>query len=643
MIRGFSANKVLIVVDGVRMNNAIFRGGNLQNVIAIDPNSLSQSEVIFGPGTVIYGSDALGGVMSFMTLEPKLNTDKKFTSSVNIMGRYASANTERTGHIDVRLSGRRFSSVTSFTSSWFDDLQMGSNGPEEYLRRQYVETKGAEDIMVNSSDRLIQKFSGYNQVNVLQKFRYRPHDRVDLTYAFQYSETSDVPRYDRLIQYANPDTLKYASWYYGPQVWMMNMLNASLRLNSLLATEMKISLAWQQFEESRHSRRFADSWFRVQKEQVDMYTTNVDIEKRIASGRSLYYGLEGVYNDVRSSAFRRDYISGATEKTGTRYPDGRNDYYTLAAYMNYEHRLSNELSMMAGLRYSYVSLRSTIADTSLYSFPFTQIDLGTGALNGSAGLNWTPGDAWQLRLNIASGFRAPNLDDVAKVFDSSPGNVVVPNPSLKPEYSYNLDLGVQRKFGDRLVLEVSGFYTYLVDAMVRRDFTFNGMDSIYYDGELSQVEAVVNAGSANIYGLSAMGLLNIGGCLKFRSTISWMDGEDNEGFALRHVSPLFGSTALICNRGPFIAELYAVYNGSIPYSRLAPSERDKAHIYAIDENGDPYSPSWWTLNFKASYKLLEELTLDVGLENIFSERYRPYSSGIVAPGRNFIVALRASL
>ncbi len=179
--------------------------------------------------------------------------------------------------------------------------------------------------------------------------------------------------------------------------------------------------------------------------------------------------------------------------------------------------------------------------------------------------------------------------------------------------------------------------------MVRRDFTFNGQDSIWYDGELSKVEAIVNAGSAQIYGLSAMGILDMGEHFKLKSTITWTQGEDNEGYAMRHVSPLFGNTSLIYNNDRFLAELYANYNGSIPYSRLAPSEREKPHIYATDSDGKPYSPSWWTINFKASYRIIDQLSLDLGIENIFDERYRSYSSGIVSPGRNFIIAVRATL
>lgn len=643
MIRGFSANRVLIVVDGIRMNNAIFRSGNLQNVIAIDPNSLSRTEVILGPGTVIYGSDALGGVMSFITLTPEFSTEKQFKTSVNLLTRYSTANNEGTGHLDFTLSGKKWASVTSFTGSWFDDLRMGSSGPQEYLRRHYVKTNGRIDRMVNNPENDLQRFSGYNQLNFMQKFRYRPVKWLDLTYGFHYSETSDVPRYDRLIQYGGNDTLKYASWYYGPQKWMMNVLNANFDVNCRMITELKVSLAWQKFEESRHSRKYNDPWFKNQSEDVDMYSANIDIEKYLNAKNSFFYGFEGVFNQVSSTALLRNYLNGETAKSGTRYPDGSNDYLSIAGYLNYEHRFSAPLTLFAGLRYSHVDLNSTFADTSLYHFPYNEINLNTGALNGSVGISWNSANGWQSKVNASSGFRAPNLDDVGKVFDSSPGNVIVPNPGLKPEYAYSIDASVRKEVSKILTLEISAFYTYLDNAMVRRDFSFNGQDSIWYDGERSNVEALVNAGSASVYGVSAFGTVDLGSNFKFSSSINWMSGEDDEGYALRHVSPLYGNSNLSYSNNRFRAELYALYNGAIPFIRLSPSERDKAHIYASDVDGNPYSPSWWTLNFKSTVMVIDQLNIDLGIENIFSKRYRTYSSGIVAPGRNFIIALRATL
>ena len=128
MIRGFATNRVLLVVDGVRMNNAIYRSGNLQNIISIDPLSTEAAEVIFGPGSLIYGSDAIGGVMDFHTLEPRFSKTDKMQAKGAVLGRYSSANQEKTGHADLNLGWKKWSILTSVSFSRFDDLKMGKNG-----------------------------------------------------------------------------------------------------------------------------------------------------------------------------------------------------------------------------------------------------------------------------------------------------------------------------------------------------------------------------------------------------------------------------------------------------------------------------------------------------------------------------------
>src|SRR5699024_5009625 len=119
-----------------------------------------------------------------------------------------------------------------------------------------------------------------------------------------------------------------------------------------------------------------------------------------------------------------------------------------------------------------------------------------------------------------------NVDDAAKVFDSEPGTVIVPNDNIRPEYTYNLDFTVIKDFNDKARLEVNTFYTWLRDAMVRRNFQFNGKDSIMYDGELSNVEAVVNAGQAYIYGISAGLGVELGSHLAFDGNITYTSGRD---------------------------------------------------------------------------------------------------------------------
>lgn len=643
MIRGFSANSLLIVVDGVRMNNAIYRSGNLQNVISIDANSIENAEVIFGPGSVIYGSDALGGVMDFHLLEPKISGDGQFKFSGNFMTRYSSADNEKTAHLDFQLAMKKWSFLTSLTMSSFGDLKMGEYMHDDYLRKHYAARINGKDVVVDNQDPRIQKFSAYDQFNVMQKVRFKPDRKIDLTYGFYYSGTSDVPRYDRLIQYSNDTTLTYAEWYYGPQKWMMNSLQARISSFNKIFDEVKITLAYQDYEESRYSRKFNKDNLRTQIEQLNIYSANFDFDKKVTSSSFLYYGAEAVLNNVNSSAYEKNIVDGSESPAATRYPDGSNDYLTLAAYLSYKMNFTEKFTAIAGARYSYVSLSSTIADTSLYHFPYNKISLNTGALNGSLGFTYRPRTGCQFNLNFSSGFRAPNLDDIGKVFDSEPGNVIVPNKDLKPEYAYNAELGWIREFEGKLKFELDLFYTFLVDAMVRRPFTFDGKDSINYDGELSRVEALVNAGSANIYGGSFSFDIKLNSMFSLISGITYTRGEDEDGYAMRHIAPLFGNTTIRYFKKGVRIDLSANYNGEISYENLAPSERSKTHMYAKDKDGKPYSPSWWSLNLKSSYPLTDVFTVDFGIENILNVRYRPYSSGIVAPGRNIFVVLRARL
>ncbi|MGM0407657.1 MAG: TonB-dependent receptor plug domain-containing protein, partial [Bacteroidota bacterium] len=589
MIRGFATNSVLLVVDGVRMNNAIYREGNLQNVISLDANAIESSEVIFGPGSVTYGSDALGGVMDFHTLKVKLSTSSQAQFSGNALTRYSSANNEKTGHIDFNIGTKKWGFLSSITYSDYGDLKMGNRNHSEYQRAEYVERINGVDSVVQNSDPNLQVPTGYNQLNLMQKIRFRPSKNLDLHYAFHYSKLSDVPRYDRLIEYSD-GTLKYGEWYYGPQIWMMHALNVNYRKSNVFFDDAKLTMAFQDYEESRHDRKFRKENLRQRTEKVKAYSLNLDFDKNLKRDNELYYGIEAVYNSVNSAAHSKNIITGELSPESTRYPDGINDYTTMAAYAGYKENFSEKFTAIAGLRFNYTSIYSTLTDTTFFNFPYDHIAVNNSALNGSAGLVYRPEKSWQINLNLSTGFHAPNLDDMAKIFDSEPGSVVVPNENLKPEYAYNVDLGIQKEFGELATLGITGFYTYLTDALVRRDFTFNGQDSIMYDGEMSKVLAIVNADKAYIYGFNASANVQLPFQLNFESVINYTYGEDQNGLPIRHVAPVFGSTRLNYARENLQLSVYADYNGEIAYKNMAPSEQGKTHIYATDENGNPYSP-----------------------------------------------------
>jgi hemoglobin/transferrin/lactoferrin receptor protein len=425
---------------------------------------------------------------------------------------------------------------------------------------------------------------------------------------------------------------------------MMNNFQLTYSNHTKLFDELKVIAAQQNYKESRHDRSFGNSTINEQFEKVGILSLSLDLDKKFKDDRkAIYYGLEFVNNDIRSVAQTRNIVNGQIAPAGSRYPNGDNAYTSFSFYTGYKYNYSGKFTFNSGLRYNHVSLNYTISDNSYYNFPFNEISISNGALTGSVGMVFRIDEKTQVNVNTSTGFRAPNLDDAGKVFDSAPGVVVVPNPGLKPEYVYNIDIGASRDLGKIFHLEMTAFYSWLNNAMIRHDFQFNGQDSMLYLGEMSKVEAVTNRGSARVYGLHFNLQANITDHLKVKSSLNLTEGREESGDPLRHAAPLFGSTHLVFTIPKLTADLYSNYNGARKFKDMAPSEIDKAYLYASDDNGNPWSPGWATMNLKLSYDILKRVSANAGIENILNTQYRPYSSGIVSPGRNIILSVRIKI
>lgn len=641
MIRGFSTNRLLYTVDGVRMNTAIFRSGNLQNVISLDPFAMENTEVFFGPGSVIYGSDAIGGVMSFQTLSPQFSLSDNLLTTGKAVSRFSSANHEKTAHVNVNLGVKKFALVTSLSWNDYGDLRMGSNGPDEYLRPFYVLRQNDRDVVVDNNDPRIQRPSAYSQYNLMQKISFRPNQKWDLQYGFHYSETSSYARYDRHIRYKNGKP-RYGEWNYGPQVWMMNNLGITYHGDTRLFKEMTIRMARQYFEESRLSRDINKSLREVRTEKVNAWSINMDFNRPIGERHTLLYGLEFVTDDVKSTGLNEDVIAGTSVHGPARYPQA--DWSSYAAYITDQFRVSDQLRLQSGLRYNRYVM-DAVFDTSFYPFPYTESHFSKGALSGSFGAVWKPSAKWAISASVATGFRSPNVDDAGKVFDSTPGSVVVPNPELEAEFAYNAEVGIARLLGESVKIDLTAYYTWLDNALVRRDFTLNGRDSILYDGEMSKVQAMQNAASAHVYGIQAGMSVKLPAGFTVSSQYNFQKGReelDNGSTSpSRHAPPAFGVSRLNYSAGKFDLQFYAQYSAEKSFEDMPDEEIGKDYLYASDANGKPYSPAWFTLNVKAMVQLTRFVSISAGIENITDQRYRPYSSGICAGGRNLIVSLRA--
>ena len=226
VIRGFEANRILLVIDGVRMNNIIYRAGHLQNIVTTDNSSLERIEVLFGPSSTMYGSDALGGVIALYTKRPGFASgDEKRNLKVNAFTRYGMINDDFTAHFDFNIGGKKLASLTSFTYNVYGDLKGGENQNPFYTgsygeRPYYVERINGVDSLVKNSDRYLQVQSGFSQYDFSQRFALKQGDHIVHGLNIQYSNSTDVPRYDRLTD-PGGSGLRYAEWYYGPQMRLL--------------------------------------------------------------------------------------------------------------------------------------------------------------------------------------------------------------------------------------------------------------------------------------------------------------------------------------------------------------------------------------------------------------------------------------
>ncbi len=640
MIRGFATNRLLYTVDGVRMNTAIFRGGNIQNVINLDPFTIENTEVFFGPGSVIYGSDAIGGVMSFQTLTPQLSLDDKTIVTGKAITRYSSANQEKTGHFDINFGLNKWAFVSSLSYWDYDHLKQGKHGPDDYIKNYYVDKVNGIDSIIHQDDELLQIPSAYSQFNAMQKIRFKANDSWDFQYGFHYSGTSPYGRYDRHNRTKN-DLPRYAEWNYGPQSWMMNNLNINHKNETFLYDQISVRITQQNFEESRIDRSFGKDNQTTAIEKVNALSSNVDFIKSTHKNNTLFYGIEYVLNKVTSTAFATNIITNEKSIAPARYPDS--DWKSIGFYLNDELQVSKKFTLLSGIRYNLFIVNANF-DTTFYPLPFTEAHIKNPAITGSFGGVYRPSKTWVISTNFGTAFRSPNVDDIGKVFDSEPGAVTIPNPNLKAEYAYNTDLGIAKVFKDVIKLDVTGYYTILDNALVRRNFTLNGNDSIIYDGELSQVQALQNSAMANIYGIQ-MGIeIKLPKGFQFSTDANYQVGKEelNNGniSASRHAAPFFGVSRFSYKANKLYLQVYSVYQAEKSFDDLPESEKNKDEIYAKDSNGKNYAPAWYTLNFKGSYEINKYLAANIGVENITNQRYRPYSSGISAPGLNFITSLR---
>ena len=657
VLRGFEANRVLLVVDGVRLNNAIYRSGHLQNAITIDPNSIERVEVIYGSSSVGYGSDALGGVVHYYTKTPKINNEKRFNSEIS--SRYASAQKALNYHLETEVSFNKWASYTSVSFSNFGDVRMGKNRQHGYedwgLVPNYsanTETAFFVGPSVNPNPN-IQKNSGYSQWDILQKVAVTLPMESQFLLNIHYSTSSNIPRFDKLNEYRN-GSLRFAEWNYGPQGRLLISPQLKLFPKKRFLYKGTVTTAFQQVEESRIQRRFNSLNRETQQEKVKVYSINGDFEFAKRGVSSFAYGFELIRNNISSRAISH----GLVVENGTviglqnpqpipsRYPSGGSVYSTAALYGNYRLDINPKTTFALGTRYTATRLEASWEEQALIDSRLNRVDAKNDALTGSLSLSYRPQKPWRMSLLFSSGFRAPNVDDLGKIRENN-GTLLVPNPSLQPEFVYNIDGGISFvPENNRLNLNLRFYNSSLRDYIGRMPYNIRDDSSTQEESTVIFIKEVVttlanaNIGNARIYGLSFEGKWKLTESLTAAANLTYTDASENRLIGpLPSILPLFGGADLSYEKEALSLRLRMQHNGAKnpeDYSLGGEDGLEETPVVFNDGTTITYagSPKWTTFSLFSTYQFPNGVGINIALENIFDTHYRSFASGISAPGRS---------
>lgn len=640
VIRGFEANRLLLVVDGVRMNNAIYRSGHLQNSMSLDMGGLDRIEIVYGPSSVIYGSDALGGVIHYYTKNPELAKDRNFSMSTDAAVQYGSVNKSQIYHLGLNAGFKKFAIYSGVTKSKFGNIRTGRRGdkfPDNH-GKTYSEIAriNGRDTLLSVGNPNMQPGTGYDQLDITQKISIALGENLNLTGNVQYSTSSNINRYDELYNFSN-NKPTYAAWYYGPQKRFFSSLKLSSEKRTLLFNNFRAIIAYQKIDEDRINRKFKRDNELHQEEDVKVFSVNLDFRRTFSPKHKLEYGIEANYNDVESKGYNIDIRNRAVSSALSRYPDKGSNIAAFSGYAGYNWIPSQKVRVSAGARYSHLYLYSKFSE-AYDMIPFSTVDISTGALTGSGSIIIMPQQDLKVSLVFSTGYRAPNVDDYGKV-RAKDREVTLPNNKLKPEYAHNGEIGIMKTFNGAVSIGGNFYYTFLTNAIVNTYSEFKGQDSLFYNGDMYRIVTNTNSSEAYITGFSLFLNADFMQSLHLKNTFNYTKGKDlSNDVPLGHIPPVFGRSSLAFEKGLFRNEIFVNYYGRKQSKDYSPTGEDNLN-YATPEG----TPGWATLNYSLGAAVTGNLQVQFSIENIFDTYYRVFASGISAPGRNFIVTLKASI
>ncbi len=610
IIRGLSSNRIVILVDGIRLNNSTYRLGNHQYLTTVDYQMLSKIEVVRGPTSALYGSDALGGAINLVTEDPRTKSADGWTGGYRGNGRYASADGEKTGRAQAWAANGRLAVAAGFSYKNFGDLRRGGNSNNPLLE--------------NSTDGLRQSPSGFSAYDADAKLVYHLDEQQNVMLAWQFAEQIEVPRYDK---YESGSSIL---WQYTPQKRQLAYARYRSDHDLGFVRNLQATASFNRQQEGRLTQDDASSNIERERDDVKTYGLNLQMGS-VWGAQVLSYGLDIYQDQVASAAFVRAADGDVeTQTLRGRFPDDAT-YRSMGVFVQDEVYLNQRLIVNGGLRYSRFDTEFTLPFDPEAAANLGDVDLSFGAFTGSVGLLYKASENITVMTNAAQAFRAPNLSDLSKLGESKGSTFEVPNTELDPERMTSLDFGI-RYNGESFSGELVGYVAQISDLLASVDATFRGSDVIVSGGDTLKVKHKANTGEGFIRGFESRVQVRFDKAWSVYGNLSFSYGQNTTlDEPIGKMPPLFGVAGIRWQQADWSAESYLRFAG----------KQDRLSADDLDDDRIPPggTPAWQTWNIRGDYRLGDQLRISAGIENVLDLNYREHGSGINGSGRNFIIGL----
>ena len=616
-LRGMEANRLLIIVDGIALNNTISRSGHLQNTATINPFFLNSANVLFGPSAVAFGNGAMGGAIIFTTKRPKDNGGHDFSQQYESSSK--AVFTSLTSNYKIGKS----INISGFSIKSYGDLRMGNNRKHGFLNW------GNESII---SENNIQKETAYQQADFFHKSLFQLTKNNFLLFNSQFSTSSNINRFDKLNDLKDGEN-KYLYWYYGPQKRILQSMRLKNYKQTVFSNEAVFTASFQEVKESRHKQTQGANLLNNRTESLQIFDLKADVLKQVNTLK-INYGFDSRFQQLESKANLSS--NNNIYYNTSRYPDGGTSVLNNAIYIQVNYQGLKNIDLLLGTRYNNNSLSSKFHDTTSIKLPFNEILVENKSLSNSVQMHYKASKYFTFNASISNGFRNPNTDDIGKIFSKDDISVILPNNQLSSEKSFNFETGLAGNFNKLITFQLQVFQTQIIDAIERRNSKLNGNDSIIYDGEMMKAMMNQNIGKANISGANFAYHINLTKRLTHNGSINILKGESSDKLPLAHIPPKNIISEIHYGISRQLISFIIHYNGI-----KKAEDYDLSGVDNLEEATRIGNPSWYTLNLKHKINIDKNLTFITGIYNITDNHYKTFGSGISSSGRNFSLSLQA--